>query len=204
MGFKRVSGEDFQVVKGLESIEEKDFNTTFLGSRASIVDGLMEHYRKERLKKFGQEELSLDQEDRLIQVLHQTIRAAVKVLAVLMVFTILWGVVDVVYIIYQKLVFPSFSTFTIRDIVNTFGAFLAVLIAIEIFINITLYIRKDVIHIKLVVATALMAISRKVIIFDFKEITPPYIFGTAAVVLALGITYWLIERRLIWGKDDNL
>lgn len=204
MGFKRVSGEDFQVVKGLESLGEKDFNTTFLGSRASIVDGLMEHYRKERLRKFGQEELSLDQEDRLIQILHQTIRTAVKVLAVLMVFTILWGVVDVVYIIYQKLVFPSFSTFTIRDIVNTFGAFLAVLIAIEIFINITLYIRKDVIHIKLVVATALMAIARKVIIFDFKEITPPYIFGTAAVVLALGITYWLIERRLTWGKEDNL
>lgn len=204
MDFKRVSGEDFQSVKGLENLVEMDFNTTFLGSHASIVESLMEHFRKEQLRKIGQEELSLDHEDRLIQILHQTIRAAVKVLAVLMVFTILWGVVDVVYIIYQKLISPSFTTFTIRDIVSTFGAFLAVLIAIEIFINITLYIRKDVIHIKLVVATALMAIARKVIIFDFKEITPPYVFATAAVVLALGITYWLIERRLTWGEPDNL
>jgi uncharacterized membrane protein (DUF373 family) len=40
----------------------------------------------------------------------------------------------------------------------------------------------------LVVATALMAISRKVIIFDFENITPPFIIGTAAVVLSLGIT----------------
>ncbi|GJL68804.1 MAG: hypothetical protein NPIRA06_14390 [Nitrospirales bacterium] len=204
MGFKRVSGEEFQAVKGLENLVEKDFNTKFLGSHENIVDSLMEHFRKDRLKKIGQEELSLDQEDRLIQVLHQTIRAAVKVLAVLMVFTILWGVIDVIYLIYQKLILPSFTTFTIRDIVTTFGAFLAVLIAIEIFINITLYIRKDVIHIKMVVATALMAIARKVIIFDFKEITPPYIFATAAVVLALGITYWLIERRFTWGEPDNL
>ena len=204
MDFKRVSGEDFQSVKGLENLVEMDFNTTFLGNHASIVESLMEHFRKEQLRKIGQEELSLDHEDRLIQILHQTIRAAVKVLAVLMVFTILWGVVDVVYIIYQKLISPSFTTFTIRDIVSTFGAFLAVLIAIEIFINITLYIRKDVIHIKLVVATALMAIARKVIIFDFKEITPPYVFATAAVVLALGITYWLIERRLTWGEPDKL
>ena len=204
MEFKRVSGEDFQSVKGLENLVEMDFNTTFLENHASIVESLMEHFRKEQLRKIGQEELSLDNEDRLIQILHQTIRAAVKVLAVLMVFTILWGVVDVVYIIYQKLISPSFTTFTIRDIVSTFGAFLAVLIAIEIFINITLYIRKDVIHIKLVVATALMAIARKVIIFDFKEITPPYIFATAAVVLALGITYWLIERRLTWGEPDKL
>jgi len=204
MDFKRVSGEEFQAVKGLEQLVEKDFNATFLESHASIVESLMEHFRKEQLRKIGQEELSLDHEDRLIQILHQTIRAAVKVLAVLMVFTILWGVVDVVYIIYQKLILPSFTTFTIRDIVSTFGAFLAVLIAIEIFINITLYIRKDVIHIKLVVATALMAIARKVIIFDFKEITPPYVFATAAVVLALGITYWLIERRLTWGEADSL
>ena len=204
MDFKRVSGEDFQSVKGLENLVEMDFNSTFLASHASIVESLMEHFRMEQLRKIGQEELSLDHEDRLIQILHQTIRAAVKVLAVLMVFTILWGVVDVVYVIYQKLLSPSFTTFTIRDIVSTFGAFLAVLIAIEIFINITLYIRKDVIHIKLVVATALMAIARKVIIFDFKEITPPYVFATAAVVLALGITYWLIERRLTWGEPDKL
>ncbi|HNP29314.1 MAG TPA: phosphate-starvation-inducible PsiE family protein [Nitrospirales bacterium] len=203
MGFKRVSGEDFEAVKGLEDFEEKNFNTTFLGSQASLVDSLMEHFRKERIRKIGQEELSLDEEDRFMQILHQTIRGAVKVLAVLMVFTILWGVVDVVYILYQQLLAPTFTTFSIRDIVTTFGAFMAVLIAIEIFINITLYIRKDVIHVKLVVATALMAIARKVIIFDFSKITPLYIFGTATVVLALGITYWLIDRPLPTGESEN-
>jgi len=69
------------------------------------------------------------------------------------------------------------------------------LIAIEIFINITLYLKTDVIPVRLVVATALMAISRKVIIFDFEKITPQYVLGTAAVVLALGITYWFITRK---------
>ncbi len=203
MGFKRVSGEDFEAVKGLEQFEEKDFTTAFLSNHGSLVDSLMDHFRKERQKKIGQEELSLDEEDRFMKILHHTIRGAVKVLAVLMVFTILWGVVDVVYIIYQKLLAPTFTTFSIRDIVTTFGAFMAVLIAIEIFINITLYIRKDVIHVKLVVATALMAIARKVIIFDFEKITPLYIFGTATVVLALGITYWLIQRPLPAGPPNT-
>ena len=203
MGFKRVSGEDFEAVKGLKHFEEKDFNTTFLEGHASIVDSLMDHFRKARQKKIGQEELSLDEEDRFMKILHHTIRGAVKVLAVLMVFTILWGVLDVVSVLYQQLLAPTFTTFSIRDIVTTFGAFMAVLIAIEIFINITLYIRKDVIHVKLVVATALMAIARKVIIFDFSKITPLYIFGTAAVVLALGITYWLIDRPLPTGEAEN-
>lgn len=203
MGFKQVAGEDFEAVKGLEQFEEKNFNTAFLSNHGSLVDSLMDHFRKERQKKIGEEELSLDEEDRFMKILHHIIRGAVKVLAVLMVFTILWGVVDVVYIIYQKLLAPTFTTFSIRDIVTTFGAFMAVLIAIEIFINITLYIRKDRIHVKLVVATALMAIARKVIIFDFEKITPLYIFGTAAVVLALGITYWLIDRPLPAGEPPN-
>jgi len=84
---------------------------------------------------------------------------------------------------------------SISDILATFGAFLAVLIAIEIFINITLYLKTNVIPVRLVVATALMAISRKAIIFDFERITPPYLIGTAAVILALGVTYWLISKK---------
>jgi len=72
---------------------------------------------------------------------------------------------------------------------------LAVLIAIEIFVNITLYLRRDVIHVDLVIATALMAVARKVIVFDYEILGPSYVWATAAVVLALGITYWLITRN---------
>jgi uncharacterized membrane protein (DUF373 family) len=46
------------------------------------------------------------------------------------------------------------------------------LIAIEISINITLYLKTDVVPVRLVVATAPMAISRKLIIFDFEKIAP--------------------------------
>ncbi len=140
-------------------------------------------------------ELADKVEDPFIEFLHKIIRVAVKVLAALMVLVIVWGIGDVVYVLYQRLVAPPFMLLSISDILATFGAFLAVLIAIEIFINITLYLKTNVIPVRLVVATALMAISRKVIIFDFGEITPLFVLGTAAVVLALGITYWLISKE---------
>jgi uncharacterized membrane protein (DUF373 family) len=60
-----------------------------------------------------------------------------------------------------------------------------------------------VIHAKLMVATALMVIARKVIIFDFKEIDSLHALATGVVILALGITYWLIERRLTWAEGDK-
>ena len=140
-------------------------------------------------------DLHLEHEDPTIRFLHIVIRFAVKILAVLMVLVIVWGIGDVIYVLYQRLTQPPFLLLQINDILATFGAFLAVLIAIEIFINISMYLSTNVIPVRLVIATALMAIARKVIIFDFDEITPPFIYGTASVVLALGITYWLITKR---------
>jgi uncharacterized membrane protein (DUF373 family) len=134
-------------------------------------------------------------EDPFICFLHKIIRIAVRILASLMVLVIVWGIGDVLYVLYQRLMAPPFMLLSIGDILATFGAFLAVLIAIEIFINITLYLKTNVIPVRLVIATALMAISRKVIIFDFEKITPIYILGTASVVLALGVTYWLISKK---------
>ena len=140
-------------------------------------------------------DLTQEHEDPFLEFLHRIIRFAVKVLAVLMVIVIVWGIGDVIYVLYQRIISPPFLLLSINDILATFGAFLAVLIAIEIFINISMYIKTDVIPVRLVVATALMAISRKVIIFDFEKVTPPFILGTAAVVLALGVTYWLISKK---------
>jgi len=133
--------------------------------------------------------------DPLIQKLHRIIYFSVRVLAVLMTFVILWGVLDVCLVLYRRLTSPPFMLLSVRDLLATFGAFLAVLIAIEIFINITIYLREEVIHVKIVLATALMAIARKVIVFDFKELSPMYIFASAAVILALGVCCWLVTGQ---------
>ena len=83
----------------------------------------------------------------------------------------------------------------INDIFETFGAFMAVLIAIEIFINIRLYLGSDVLPVQLVLATALMAAARKVIVLDIDKITPHHVAALGAVMLPLGITYWLVTKK---------
>ncbi|MDD5319679.1 MAG: phosphate-starvation-inducible PsiE family protein [Methylococcales bacterium] len=41
-----------------------------------------------------------------------------------------------------------------------------------------------------------MAISRKVIVFDFHLLEPAYVSSSAFVVLALGLTYWLLDKNI--------
>lgn len=102
-------------------------------------------------------------------------------LAVLMVLVIYLGVVDILYHRYNELVKPPLLHLTVSEIFDLFGAFMVVLIAIEIFINIRLYLGSNTLPIQLVIATALMAIARKVIILDLTDTSAEQVFAIGAV-----------------------
>ncbi|MCU0809044.1 MAG: phosphate-starvation-inducible PsiE family protein [Candidatus Contendobacter sp.] len=142
------------------------------------------------------EGLTIDQnEEPLIHWLHVMIRFCVRILAVLMTLVIMWSVADVAWVLYERAMASPLGLLNVNDILVSFSAFIVTLIAIEIFLNIVLYLRDDVLHVKLVLATALMAIARKVIVLDYKTLEPEYIWATAAVVFALSIGYWLVVKK---------
>ncbi|MFV8783340.1 phosphate-starvation-inducible PsiE family protein [Microbulbifer sp. SA54] len=152
------------------------------------------------------EELPAEHEDPLIRVLHSVIRNAIRLLAVIMALVIIWSVAGVVLVLYERLTTPPILLLDYSDLFDVFGAFMLVLISIEIFINIRLYLGSNIIPVQLVVATALMAIARKVIVMDLADTGPDYIFAIASVVLALGVTYWLVAKRekLADGRGSGL
>jgi uncharacterized membrane protein (DUF373 family) len=149
------------------------------------------------------QELSTKHHDPLIRVLHYAIRICIKVLAVLMVFVIFLGVLDVVYQLYNDLSSPPLLYLSVSEIFAIFGTFMVVLIAVEIFINIRLYLGSNTLPIQLVIATALMAIARKVIVLDLKETPPEYVYAIGVVTLALGVTYWLVAASMHKPETDT-
>lgn len=141
--------------------------------------------------------------ENVINLSGKAIHYGVRVLAVMMALVILWGIVDVGLTIGKKVMSQPYGLLTIADILDLFSAFLAVLIAIEIFQNITVYLEDEFIHVKIVIATALMAIARKIIVLEFKETEPAYVYASATVILALGATYWLVSMKMIKAKQKN-
>ena len=152
-------------------------------------------------KEIGTE--SKRQESPLVRRLYESIRYAIRVLAVLMVLVIWWGVADVVYVLYNRISIHPYFLLEISDIFATFGAFMAVLIAIEVFVNIVGYLSDNEIHIDIVLATAYMAVLRKIIILDYKEVSPDYVYATAALAVALAIGYWLTKRPHYHSSAEN-
>ena len=132
--------------------------------------------------------------------MRRTIRYAARVLAVLMVLVIWWGVVDVVYVMFKRVSVHPYYLLDVGDIFATFGAFMAVLIAIEVFVNIVSYLRDDAIQLEVVLATAYMAVLRKIIILDYQVVSPDYVYATAALAVALALGYWL---TVVWTRPDK-
>lgn len=146
-------------------------------------------------KTMKHEELPENHSDPMLRVLHITIRFAIRILAFLMVLVIYWSIADVVYVLYMKLSTPPYFLLDVEDILQTFGAFMVVLIAVEIFINIRLYLGSNIIPVELVVATALMAVARKIIVLDLKLVSAEQIGALALVTISLGVTYFLLKKN---------
>lgn len=50
----------------------------------------------------------------------------------------------------------------------------------------------------MVLLVALVAVSGKVIILDYKEISPGMLYGLSVIILALSIGYYLVRLAMHW------
>jgi uncharacterized membrane protein (DUF373 family) len=167
------------------------------------VKGKTAMFDESKDKWLNQYECAVRGEERLVSILHKLILIAVRVLAIFMTLVILWAVIDVMWLIYKFVTTPPYGILQINEILGIFGAFLVVLIAIEIFVNIVLYLREDVIHVRLVIATALMAAARKVIVFDYATVDVSYVWATGLVIVALAASYWLVHSAVLIRRKSG-
>lgn len=142
----------------------------------------------------SKESLNSNKHDLFINSLDKVVIACVKALAGVMVIVILWAFVDVLFHIANQLINSFDIIFSSNALFSIVGSVLIFLIAIEVYLNIVFFLKKDSINVPLVLATALTAIARKVIILDYTTTSDLHIVSTAALVLAVGIVYWLITK----------
>ena len=82
----------------------------------------------------------------------------------------------------------------VQGLLEIFGYFLLVLIGVELVETLKAYLKKDVIHIRVVLEVALIAMARKVIVEEPNTVPSMTLFGIAALILALGIAFH-VERQ---------
>jgi uncharacterized membrane protein (DUF373 family) len=134
------------------------------------------------------------EDEQFLHRLRQVEGIVSKVLSIAMVLVILVTVIDLGVVLYKSLFLSDTNGFLKTTLTEIFGLFLSVLIALEILENITAYIRKHVVQVELVIATALTAVGRKLIILDLEKVPGVSLLGLAAALFALSISYLIVRK----------
>ncbi len=115
-------------------------------------------------------------------------------LMVMMGIVVFLATVELGWVLIKDIIGPPILILEIEQLLELFGLFLLVLIGVELFETIQTYYFERVIRLEVVVTVAIIAVSRKVIILDYKTLSSFTFLDVGGVILALAIAYYLIKK----------
>ncbi|MBN2056015.1 phosphate-starvation-inducible PsiE family protein [bacterium] len=120
----------------------------------------------------------------------------VMVLLCLMMLAVVVSTIELLIIFITQLLTPPVLLLNMAEMLEIFGFFLMVLIGLELLETIKAYLHDDRIHAEVVFLVALVAVSRKVIIMDYSDVTPAMLYGMSSLIVALGVGFFMVKRAL--------
>ncbi len=121
-------------------------------------------------------------------------RLAIIALSGMLIVVMLLSTAHLGFLIGEEILKPPRWLIPVDGLLDIFGFFLLVLIGVELLETMKAYLRRDVIHVRVVLEVALIAMARKVIIEEPNTVPSLTLLGIAALILALSVAYYF-ERR---------
>lgn len=122
-------------------------------------------------------------------LLARTQKLTVWALAIMLVVVVVLSTVHLGVLIGEEIWETPRFLISVQSLLDVFGYFLLVLIGVELLETVRAYLKEDVIHVRVVLEVALIAMARKAIILEPNAAPAMSLFGLAAVILALGIAF---------------
>lgn len=131
----------------------------------------------------------------ILEYLKKFEKIIITSLIVMMTIVVFLSTVELGWIIIKDIMTPPVFLLEIAELLEIFGLFLLVLIGIELLEMIKIYLEKNVIHVEVVFTVAMIAVGRKVVTLDVKELPSLTLIGIAAIILALSLGYYFIKQN---------
>jgi len=130
----------------------------------------------------------------MIDCLRKFERVLVGTLILMLALVVFLSVVELGWVMIKDIVTPPLFILEISELLELFGLFLLVLIGIELLETIKKYYTEGRVDLDVIIAVAVIALSRKIITVDPKEYDPLTLIGMAAIILALVAGYWIAKN----------
>jgi uncharacterized membrane protein (DUF373 family) len=136
----------------------------------------------------------------LKEILHTFTRFIILVLIGMMMLAVLLSTVELLIILVVELFKPPKYLLGIDNLFEIFGFFMMILIGLELLESIRTYLSDELLHVEVVFLVAMIAIARKVIILEVKDLDPLVLIGIASIVLALAVGYYFVKKAIQLNK----
>ena len=130
-------------------------------------------------------------------------RVIVSALLVMMVITVILATIEVGWLLVKDVLTEPMFLLEVGELLEIFGLFLLVLIGIELMETLKVYLTERAIHVEVVFTVALIAVGRKVIILDVKELPGLTLLAIAAIIVAMSFGYFLLKYLRHHEKEDE-
>ncbi|NTW60702.1 MAG: phosphate-starvation-inducible PsiE family protein [Nitrospirae bacterium] len=131
----------------------------------------------------------------MLELLKKFEKAVTVTLVVMMAVVVLLATIELGWIIVKDVITPPVMLLEINELLDIFGLFLLVLIGVELLETIKAYLKENVVHFEVVLTVAMIAIARKVITLDVKELPSMSLVGIAAIIVALAVAKYFYRRE---------
>lgn len=130
------------------------------------------------------------------KILERFERFIVLALMAFMMIAVLVATIEVGVILWQQMMTPPVMLLNVKEMMEVFGFILMVVIGLELLETIKAYLDKKVIHVEVVLLVALVAVARKIIILDYKDVDPQMLYAVAVMVISLSAGFFIVRRAL--------
>jgi uncharacterized membrane protein (DUF373 family) len=134
----------------------------------------------------------------MIEIVNKFEKGVYAVLMALLMVVIVVSVFDLAVLMYKSWGISSKYVLETSVIITLLGAFLLVLICIELLDTIKAYFEENTIHVEIVILLAIIAISRKVILLDPTGMNGiefgVEMMGIGVIVICLAAGYYLLKK----------
>ena len=130
------------------------------------------------------------------EVLHTFTRGIILCLIAMMMLAVLLSTIELLIILVAEILKPPNYMLGIDNLFKIFGFFMMILIGLELLESIRAYLSDESLHVEVVFLVAMIAIARKVIILELKDLEPLVLIGIASIILALSLGYYFVKKAI--------
>lgn len=128
----------------------------------------------------------------MLNILKKFEHVLIKILILFLSVVLVFSTAELGWIIVKDITSPPFLHITIAGLMEIFGLFMVILIGLELLESVKAYLEENVFHIEVIMTVAMIAIARKVIVLDTKNIDFMMMLGIGIIILSLSVSYYLI------------